>query len=75
MPDDGRGRAPRKPAPPAIAARVDIADSADAECAREKMRARDLNPEDSHAYSAAKSAWIVAAEAEAMAEWHAGARP
>jgi len=40
----------------------------------EKMRARDLNPDDSHAYTAAKSAWIVAAEAEALAEWQAEQR-
>ena len=40
----------------------------------EKMRARDLHPDDSHAYSEAKSAWIAAAEAEALAEWPAGRR-
>jgi GrpB-like predicted nucleotidyltransferase (UPF0157 family) len=34
----------------------------------EKKRARDLNPHDSHAYTAAKSAWIVATEAKAIAE-------
>ena len=37
----------------------------------EKIRARNLHPQDSHAYSMAKSAWIVAMEAEAMAEWSA----
>ena len=38
----------------------------------EKIRARDLHPTDSHAYTDAKSAWIVAVEAEAMAEWRKG---
>jgi GrpB-like predicted nucleotidyltransferase (UPF0157 family) len=38
----------------------------------EKLKARDLNPDDSHAYSKAKSAWISANEAEAMAEWRSG---
>ena len=37
----------------------------------EKIRARDLHPQDSQAYSLAKSAWIAAMEAEAMAEWRA----
>jgi GrpB-like predicted nucleotidyltransferase (UPF0157 family) len=41
----------------------------------EKIRARGLSPEDSHTYSAAKSAWIVAAEAEAMAEWQTATQP
>jgi GrpB-like predicted nucleotidyltransferase (UPF0157 family) len=35
----------------------------------EKIRARDLHPTDSHAYTDTKSAWIAAVEAEALAEW------
>jgi GrpB-like predicted nucleotidyltransferase (UPF0157 family) len=37
----------------------------------EKLKARDLNPDDSHAYSVAKSHWISAIEVEALAEWKA----
>lgn len=35
----------------------------------EKRRCRDLHPDNSHAYSDAKSAWIRAAEQRAMAWW------
>jgi GrpB-like predicted nucleotidyltransferase (UPF0157 family) len=35
----------------------------------EKIRARDLHPTDSHAYTDAKSTWIATVEAEALAEW------
>jgi GrpB-like predicted nucleotidyltransferase (UPF0157 family) len=41
----------------------------------EKMRARDLHPNDSHAYTEEKSAWIERIEAEALAEWKASHRP
>ena len=45
------------------------------EAAREyetvKLRARDLHPNDSHAYTHAKSAWIQATEATALA-WFSG---
>jgi GrpB-like predicted nucleotidyltransferase (UPF0157 family) len=37
----------------------------------EKIRARDLHPQDSHAYSVAKSHWMSAIEVEALAEWKA----
>ncbi len=37
----------------------------------EKRRCRDLHPEDSHAYSEAKSAWVRAAERRALAWWSA----
>lgn len=36
----------------------------------EKIRARDLHPNDSHAYTEAKSAWVKAMEAEALTAWH-----
>lgn len=35
----------------------------------EKRRAQALHPSDSHAYCAAKSAWVQALEAEALAWW------
>ena len=35
---------------------------------REKLRARDLSPEDSHAYTDEKSAWIMELEAKAL-DW------
>lgn len=35
----------------------------------EKRRARDLHPDDSHAYTEEKAAWIRAIEAEALAAW------
>ena len=41
----------------------------------EKLKARDLNPDDSHAYSVAKSHWISAIEVEALAEWKAARLP
>lgn len=37
-----------------------------------KLASRDQHPDDSHAYSDAKSAWIVAAEAEAIVFYRAG---
>lgn len=37
-----------------------------------KQRCRDASPEDSRAYSEAKSSWIVAAEGRAMAWWNSG---
>ncbi len=35
----------------------------------EKVRARDLHPGDSHAYTEEKAAWIQAVETNAMTEW------
>ncbi len=35
----------------------------------EKRRARDLHPDDSHAYTDEKAAWIRTMEAEALAAW------
>ena len=43
------------------------------EYAKEKYRARNLHPEDSHAYTNEKSAWIRAVEAKAIA-WYAERR-
>ncbi|WEK51120.1 MAG: GrpB family protein [Candidatus Kaistia colombiensis] len=37
-----------------------------------KLRSRDRHPHDSHAYSDAKSAWVQATEAEAIAFYRAG---
>jgi GrpB-like predicted nucleotidyltransferase (UPF0157 family) len=42
--------------------------------ATEKRRARDLHPDNSHAYGNEKSAWIATAEAAALA-WHAARDP
>ena len=41
----------------------------------EKRRARDLHPNDLHAYTEAKAVWISAAEADALAEWELGGGP
>jgi len=37
-----------------------------------KLRSRDQHPDNSHAYSNAKSAWIVATEAEAISFYRDG---
>jgi GrpB-like predicted nucleotidyltransferase (UPF0157 family) len=39
---------------------------------RVKIHARDTHPDDSHAYTQEKSAWIGAVEADALAEWRRG---
>lgn len=44
-----------------------------AEYAREKYRARELHPQDSHAYTDEKSAWIRSAEEKAL-PWYAQRR-
>ena len=40
---------------------------------KEKRRARELHPEDSHAYTDEKAAWVRATEARALA-WRAAQR-
>ncbi|HEV7283812.1 MAG TPA: GrpB family protein [Kaistia sp.] len=37
-----------------------------------KLRSRDQHPDNSHAYSDAKSAWIVATEADAISFYRRG---